>query len=86
MAERTLNEGGRCTFWLVEPSTFIGAGEKHIAEQLKRVKTPVILVINKVDMVKKDEVFAFIDAYQKIYDFAAIVQFRQKMEKIRRNY
>ena len=70
--ERTLNEVD-VVLWLVEPSTFIGAGEKHIAEQLKRVKTPVILVINKVDMVKKDEVFAFIDAYQKIYDFAAIV-------------
>lgn len=72
VAEHTLNEVD-VVLWLVEPSTFIGAGEKHIAEQLKRVKTPVILVINKVDMVKKDEVFAFIDAYQKIYDFAAIV-------------
>ena len=41
--------------------------------QLQRVKTPVILVINKVDMVKKEEVLTFIDAYQKIYDFAAIV-------------
>jgi GTP-binding protein Era len=58
---------------LVEPSTFIGAGEQHIAEQLKKVKTPVILVINKVDMVKKEEVLSFIDAYRKIYDFAEIV-------------
>ena len=72
VAERTLNEVD-VVLWLVEPSTFIGAGEKHIAEQLKKVKTPVILVINKVDTVKRDEVFAFIDAYQKIYDFAAIV-------------
>ena len=59
--------------WLVEPSTFIGAGERHIAEQLKKVKTPVILVINKTDKVKKEEVFTFIDAYKNIYDFAAIV-------------
>ena len=72
VAERTLNEVD-VVLWLVEPSTFIGAGEKHIAEQLKKVKTPVILVINKVDTVKRDEVFAFIDAYQKIYDFAEIV-------------
>ena len=72
VAERTLNEVD-VVLWLVEPSTFIGAGEKHIAEQLKKVKTSVILVINKVDTVKRDEVFAFIDAYQKIYDFAAIV-------------
>lgn len=72
VAERTLNEVD-VVVWLVEPSTFIGAGEKHIIEQLKKVKTPVILVINKVDMVKREEVFAFIDVYQKQYDFAAIV-------------
>lgn len=72
VAERTLNEVD-VVLWLVEPSTFIGAGERHIVEQLNKVKTPVILVINKVDMVKKEEVLAFIDAYQKIYEFAAIV-------------
>lgn len=72
IAERSLNEVD-VVLWLVEPSTFIGAGEKHIIEQLKKVKTPVVLVINKVDMVKREEVFAFIDAYQKQYDFAAIV-------------
>lgn len=72
VAERTLNEVD-VVLWLVEPSTFIGAGEQHIVEQLKKVKTPVILVINKVDMVKKEEVFDFIDAYRKIYDFAEIV-------------
>lgn len=72
VAERTLNEVD-VVLWLVEPSTFIGAGEKHIAEQLKKVKTPVVLVINKVDMVKKDEVFTFIEAYRQIHDFAAIV-------------
>ncbi|WP_461810042.1 GTPase Era [Faecalimonas sp.] len=72
VAERTLNEVD-VVLWLVEPSTFIGAGEKHIAEQLKKVKTPVILVINKVDMVKKEEVLTFIDAYQKLYDFSEIV-------------
>ncbi|MDD3141727.1 MAG: GTPase Era [Lachnospiraceae bacterium] len=72
VAERTLNEVD-VVLWLVEPSTFIGAGERHIVEQLEKVNTPVILVINKTDMVKKDDVFAFIDAYQKIYKFAAIV-------------
>ena len=72
VAERTLNEVD-VVLWLVEPSTFIGAGEKHIAEQLGKVKTPVILVINKVDMVKKEEILTFIDAYRKIYNFAEIV-------------
>ena len=72
VAERTLNEVD-VVLWLVEPSAFIGAGEKHIVTQLERVKTPVVLVINKVDMVKKEEVLSFIDAYRKLYEFAAIV-------------
>lgn len=72
VAERTLNEVD-VVLWLVEPTTFIGAGEKHIAERLGKVKTPVVLVINKVDMIKKEEILAVIDAYRKIYDFAEIV-------------
>ena len=59
--------------WLVEPTNFVGAGEQHIAEKLSRVKVPVILVINKVDTVKKEEVLAFIDTYRKIHDFDEIV-------------
>ena len=61
-----------CCGWWNLPR-FIGAGERHIAEQLQNVKTPVILVINKVDTVKKEEILAFIDAYRKILDFAEIV-------------
>lgn len=72
VAERTLKEVD-VILWLVEPTTFIGAGERHIAEQLVRVNTPVVLVINKIDTVKKEEVLTFIDAYRKILDFADIV-------------
>ena len=59
--------------WLVEPSTFIGAGERHIMEQLKKITTPVVLVINKIDLVNMEEVLTCIDAYRKEYDFAEIV-------------
>lgn len=72
VAERTMNEVD-LVLWLVEPSTFIGAGEQHIAEQLKKVKTPVILVINKIDTVKKEEILAFIAAYKDICNFAEII-------------
>lgn len=72
IAERSLNEVD-VVLWLVEPSTFIGAGERHIIDQLKRVKTPVILVINKVDMVKREEILPAIDLYRKEYDFVDIV-------------
>lgn len=72
IAERTLTEVD-VILWLVEPTTYIGAGEKHIIEQLKKVKTPVILVINKIDTVKKEEILLFIDAYRKELDFQEIV-------------
>lgn len=72
VAERTLNEVD-VILWLVEPSTFIGAGERHIAAQLQKTRTPVILVINKIDTVKKEEILRFIDEYRKIYDFVEIV-------------
>lgn len=72
IAERSLNEVD-VVLWLVEPTTFIGAGERHIIDQLKKVKTPVILVINKIDMVKKEELLPAIDTYRKEYDFADIV-------------
>lgn len=72
IAERSLNEVD-VVLWLVEPTTFIGAGERHIIDQLKKVKTPVILVINKIDMVKKEEILPSIDVYRKEYDFAEIV-------------
>ena len=72
VAEKSLNEVD-VVLWLVEPSNFIGAGEQHIIEKLKRVKTPVVLVINKIDMVKKEEVFEFIETYSKQFEFADIV-------------
>ena len=72
VAERTLSEVD-VILWLVEPSTYIGAGEQHIIGRLKGVKTPVILVINKVDTVKKEDVLTAIDTYRKELNFADIV-------------
>ena len=72
VAERTLADVD-VVMWLVEPTTYIGAGEKHIVAQLKSCKKPVILVINKVDTIKKEEILPFIAAYQKEMDFAEVV-------------
>ena len=72
VAERTLREVD-VILWLVEPTTYIGAGEKHIIEQLKKVNTPVILVINKTDKVKNAEILTYIDTYRKEMDFDEIV-------------
>ena len=72
VAERTLKDVD-VILWLVEPTTFIGAGERHIAEQLQGLHIPVILVINKVDTVDKDEILKAIDTYRKLYDFDEII-------------
>lgn len=72
VAERTLQDVD-LILWLVEPSTFIGKGERHILEKLGKVDTPVILIINKTDSVKKEGVLACIDTYRKEYDFAEVV-------------
>lgn len=81
VAEHTLRDVD-VILWLVEPSTFIGAGERHIAEQLNKVKTPIILVINKIDTVKnQDEILTFMAAYKDICDFAEIVPLSALKEK-----
>ena len=72
VAQRTIAEVD-VIVWLVEPSDYIGAGERHIIEQLKKTNTPVILVINKIDTVKKELILTFIDVYRKQFDFAEIV-------------
>lgn len=72
VAERTLKEVD-VILWLVEPTTYIGAGERHILTQLKAAKVPVILVINKIDMIKKEEILPVIDTYRKEMDFAEVV-------------
>ena len=70
VAEGTLSEVD-VVLWLVEPGTFIGAGEQHIAELLKKVKTPVILVIDTVK--NREDILKFIDAYRNVCQFAEIV-------------
>mgnify|MGYP000396431337 CR=1 FL=1 len=72
VARRSLSEVD-VILWLVEPSTYIGAGEQHILEQLKKGNTPVILVINKIDTVKKEALLEVIDTYRKEMDFAEII-------------
>ena len=72
VADRTLNEVD-VVLWLGEPSTCSGAGEQHIVQQLGKVTTPVVLVINKADTVKKEDILPCIAKYNEVYQFADIV-------------
>lgn len=72
-AESTLKEVDVILF-VIDVSEKRGAGENYIIEQLKKVKTPVILVANKVDKLEdKTKLFGIIAGYVNDYDFAAVV-------------
>ncbi len=72
VAENTMRDVD-LVLWLVEPTDYIGAGERHIIEKLQKVACPVFLVVNKVDTVKKEELLPFIDTYRKEVDFAEVI-------------
>ena len=63
---------------MVEPVPRVGTPETMLIERLHQAKRPAILVINKVDTVKKDSLLAVIDAYQKVFSFSAIVPMSAK--------
>lgn len=60
--------------WLVEPATFIGAGEREIAARLRQSRhSRIILVINKTDTVKKEALLPCMEAYKGVCDFQEII-------------
>ena len=71
-AESTFKEVD-LVLWLVEATTYIGQGERHIAQELKKSSAPVIWVMNKIDKVRKDELLECMNAYKDILDFAEMV-------------
>ena len=77
-AESTLKDVD-AVLWLVEPGTYIGAGEQHIAAMLERTKLPVLLVINKVDRIKKADLPACMEMYRKLGHFDEIIPVSAKL-------
>lgn len=72
-AESTLKEVDVILF-VIDVSEKRGAGENYILELLNKVKTPVILVANKIDKLQdKSKLFNIINEYSALYDFAAVV-------------
>ena len=64
--------------WIVEPSSFIGEGERAISKLLTDVNVPVILLINKTDTVKDREIPAVIEAYRALFGFERIIPISAK--------
>lgn len=59
--------------FVVEPDAVVGVGDRFIIEQLIQTKTPVILIINKIDEVKHEDVLKTIDIYKDLLNFKAIL-------------
>src|SRR5690606_29189032 len=57
---------------LVDVADGLGGGDRFIIERLKGAQTPVILVLNKIDMVHPEALLPIIAAYKDLYDFADI--------------
>lgn len=76
-AKQTLNEVDIILF-LVDESMSIGSGDQYILEILKEVKTPVILIINKMDLLTKDELLEKIALYKDIKGIADIIPISAK--------
>lgn len=72
VANNTLSEIDAIMF-MVNVNEEIGRGDEYIMEMLKNVKTPVFLVLNKIDLVHPDALMPRIEQYQKYMNFTEIV-------------
>lgn len=71
-ATRSISQGD-VILWLVEVSDHPGPGERFVHGLLARAGRPVILVLNKIDLVKKPRILPAIEAWSRFAAFAAIV-------------
>ncbi|HUJ18194.1 MAG TPA: GTPase Era [Nitrospirota bacterium] len=58
---------------LAEATEKPGGGDRYIIETLKNVKTPVYLLINKIDLVEKERLLPLMQEYSRLYGFAEII-------------
>lgn len=77
-ALNTLGEVEAVLF-LIDAAEGFGGGDRYIIEQLKNVKTPVILVMNKIDRIEPEALLPMIEEYRKLYSFAEIVPISAKL-------
>ena len=69
----TISEVDVILFMIEATSKEIGRGDSKILEKLRQTNKKVILIINKIDLAKKEEIAKLIDIYSKEYNFEAII-------------
>ncbi len=77
----TISEVDVILFMIEATSDEIGRGDTKILEKLKEANKKVILLINKIDLVKKEQIAKIIDLYSKAYHFEAIIPISAIKEK-----
>ncbi len=86
VAKETLEEVD-LVIYVVDASVLPGTGEDYILDQLRDVSTPVLLVLNKIDLIKKPELLPLIDWFSKRFNFQEIVPVSaltaENLEKLR---
>lgn len=73
VAEKALGDVD-LVLWLVEPSSFIGEGERHIAEVLSHSRKKKVLVINKIDTLKdREKLGEIIESYRRLLELSDVI-------------
>lgn len=78
-----INEIDLILFVIEATSEEIGRGDMKILEKIKKSHKKAILIINKIDLVKREKLLQLIDIYQKEYDFKAVIPISSLKEKYR---
>ena len=76
-AESTFSEVD-VVVWVVDCTQKMGTGDEFVAQRLEKIKTPVILALNKIDEVSKTDLLPILEKYNAVREFAAVIPISAK--------
>lgn len=79
----TMPDADLILFLIEADSKEIGRGDRRILEKIKETKKKTILIINKIDLVKREKLLELIDLYRQEYDFVSVIPLSANQEKYR---
>lgn len=81
MNQTALNTLGEveAVLFLADASEGFGGGDRFIIERLKGIRTPVILILNKIDKIQPEQLLPLIEEYRKLNNFAEIIPISAKL-------
>ncbi len=77
----TSSENVDLILFVIDVEKGFGKGDSFILERLKEEKLPILLILNKIDKIKKDQLLERIAEYQKLYDFCEIFPISASQKK-----